>query len=157
EPGVTFQGEYFQLDGIGLAERPQRPLDIWLGGAVPAALRRVGRLGDGWLASFVPPGRAAAGIQTINEAAAEAGRTIDHDHFGISMQVAFDGQPLPGRLAEAARRRYPDVDPAEIVPVGWPAARRLIGEYVDAGVSKFVIYPAPPPAGSWDAFLDGFV
>lgn len=154
EPRVNFAGTFFQLEGIGLAERPDRPLDIWLGGAVPAALRRVGRLGDGWLASFQTPAQAAAGIQAINNAAAAAGRGLDQEHFGVSIQLAFE--EVPDRLAAALRRRAPDADPAELVPVGWSAARSLIGKYVEAGVSKFVVYPSLASGDSWDAFLDGF-
>ena len=153
EPSVTFHGEFFDFTDLGIGARPQRPLDIWLGGAAPAALRRVGRFGDGWLASLVTPAEAAAGIAVITEAAAAAGREIDPEHFGLSLRVAFD--PLPESQLAAIRRRRPDLDPAALVPVGWPAARAMIDEYVAAGVSKFVIYPAAPPQ-EWPSFLDGF-
>jgi hypothetical protein len=38
------------------------------------------------------------------------------------------------------------------VPHGWAQTRRLVEEYVTAGVSKFVIRPAAHPA-SWRRFL----
>ncbi len=44
--------------------------------------------------------------------------------------------------------------------IGWDhegpdGARRMIGEYVQAGLSKFVVRPVEP--GSFGPFLDGFV
>ncbi|MCM3921651.1 TIGR03854 family LLM class F420-dependent oxidoreductase [Frankia sp. AiPs1] len=153
EPQVTFHGEFFDFTDVGIGELPTRPLDIWLGGAAPAALRRIGRFGDGWLASMVSPEQAAAGIAEINAAAAAAGRRIDDDHFGLSLRVAF--APPAANALTALRGRYPDVDPARLVPVGWAAARELIGEYLAAGVSKFVIHPMTTPDG-WPSFLDSF-
>src|SRR6059058_664765 len=39
----------------------QQPLEVWLGGTVPAALERCGRLSDGWLPSQCTPEEAAEG------------------------------------------------------------------------------------------------
>ncbi|WP_261568264.1 TIGR03854 family LLM class F420-dependent oxidoreductase [Frankia gtarii] len=153
EPRVTFHGEFFDFTDVGIGELPTRPLDIWLGGAAPAALRRIGRFGDGWLASMVSPEQAAAGIAEIQQAAVAAGRRIDDDHFGLSLRVAF--APPPANALAALRRRYPDVDPSRLMPVGWAAARELIGEYLAVGVSKFVVHPATTPDG-WPSFLDSF-
>lgn len=154
EPSVTFQGEFFSFENLGIGERPNRPPDIWLGGAAPAALRRLGRFGDGWLASAVSPEQAAAGIAEIRAAAAAAGREIDPDHFGLSLRVA--NTPPPEETLAALRRRFPQLDPATFIPVGWDAARSVIAEYVAAGMSKFVVYPAAPP-DRWPDFFDAFV
>jgi probable F420-dependent oxidoreductase len=132
---------------------PAKPLDIWLGGSAPGALRRVGRFADGWLASFITPAEAAAGRAAIKEAAAEAGREVEEDHYGISLAVATEG--IPDALIAAARERRPDADPASLVAVSWPDARRMIGEYVDAGLTKFVIRSADP-RNAFGAFLDQF-
>jgi probable F420-dependent oxidoreductase len=154
EPSVTFHGEFFRLDEIGIGELPVRAPDIWLGGAVPAALERVGRFGDGWLASRQTVAETAAGIVAINRAAAEAGRELEQDHFGLSLPVAFGS--LPASAVASLRARRPDVDPASLVPVGWPAIRAAIERYVESGVSKFVLYPMVAP-GEWDAFLEAFM
>ena len=106
EPAVTFHGEFFDLDEASIGEPPQPPLDIWLGGSAPAGLRRIGRYADGWLGSFITPEEAAAGVDAIKTAAAEAGREIDPDHYGISVPVA-DEASAPA-LFEAARHRRPD-------------------------------------------------
>jgi probable F420-dependent oxidoreductase len=150
---VSFRGRFFTVDDARVGPLPARPLDIWLGGSAPGALRRVGRFGDGWLASFITPAEAAAGRAAIKEAAAAAGREVEEDHYGISLAVATEG--IPDALIAAALQRRPDADPASLVAASWPDARRMIGEYVDAGLTKFVIRPADPRS-SFEGFLDRF-
>ena len=151
---VTFRGEFFAVEEASVGPRPGRPLDIWLGGSAPGALRRVGRLGDGWLASFLTPAEAGAGRRAIEAAAAEAGREIEPDHYGISLAVADDAS-RPA-LLQAARRRRPEQDPATLIPSGWAAARAMVGEYVAEGLTKFVIRPGWTPVDP-DRFTEDFV
>jgi probable F420-dependent oxidoreductase len=150
---VTFDGEFFAVSDATVGTLPAKPLDIWLGGSAPAGLRRVGRLADGWLGSLMAPDEAGAAVRVIRDAAAEVRREVERDHFGISLAVAVDGIPAP-LLASIGRRR-PDADPAALVARGWDGARRMIEEYVRAGLSKFVVRPASP--GPFGPFLDGFV
>jgi probable F420-dependent oxidoreductase len=150
---VSFAGEFFTVENASVGPPPDQPLDIWLGGSAPGALRRVGRLGDGWLASFITPDEAREGRQAIQAAAAEAGREVEADHFGISLAVGSDG--LPPGLVEAIGQRRPGVDPASLAAGSWPAARALIEEYIAAGLSKFVIRPAGP-RDDLDQFLESF-
>jgi probable F420-dependent oxidoreductase len=150
---ADFSGRYFQVTSAAVQPRPVKPLDIWLGGAAPAAFRRIGRLGDGWLGSFLTPDEARHGRELIMAAAADAGREIEPDHFGISLAVA-DGE-MPTQLAAAARQRRPDVEPADLIATGWPALHRQIDAYVAAGLTKFVIRPAG--AEPIDSVVDRFV
>ena len=53
---VDHDGERFHYEGLKVRPQPKR-LDVWLGGIAPSELRRVGRMADGWLPSFVTPGR----------------------------------------------------------------------------------------------------
>jgi alkanesulfonate monooxygenase SsuD/methylene tetrahydromethanopterin reductase-like flavin-dependent oxidoreductase (luciferase family) len=46
---VTYRGRYYTLDGATISPLPRVPVEIWLGGTVPAAAERAGRLGDAWL------------------------------------------------------------------------------------------------------------
>jgi probable F420-dependent oxidoreductase len=150
---VSFHGEFFTVDGAHVGPLPAKPLDIWLGGSAPAGLRRVGRLADGWLGSFLTPGEAGAAREDIQAAAAAAGREVEEDHFGISLAVAHGD--VPAGLATSIGQRRPGIDPAALVPASWAAARLMIEQYIAAGLSKFVIRPAAPPA-SLDEFLDTF-
>ena len=151
---VSFAGSYFSVSSAGVGPLPAKPLDIWLGGSAPGALRRVGRLADGWLGSLLTPAEAGAAVAVIGEAAAQAGREVDPDHFGLSLPVALDGIPNP--LLASIRQRRPQTDPGTLVADGWDGAGRMIEQYVRAGLSKFVIRPAAPPA-SFGAFVNGFV
>jgi hypothetical protein len=63
---------------------------------------------------------------------------------------------IPDALLASIRRRRPEADPATLVAAGWDGARRLIEQYVEAGLSKFVIRPADSVA-SFGSFADGFV
>ncbi|WP_297793298.1 TIGR03854 family LLM class F420-dependent oxidoreductase [Mycobacterium sp.] len=153
EDSASFTGRYFTVTGAAVAPRPTPPLDIWLGGSAPAAFRRIGALGDGWLGSFLTPAEAKAGREAIERAAAQAGRRIEPDHFGISLAVS-DGD-LPAELAAAARRRRPDLDPDELIAAGWDRLHRQLDAYLEAGLTKFVIRPAG--SAPVDSFLDRFV
>ena len=156
EESVSFTGQYFTVEGASVGPPPMKPLDIWTGGSAPGAFRRAGRLADGWLGSFLTPPESRAAREAIQAAAAEAGREVEADHFGISLAVATDG--IPEQLAAAVRQRRPDTDPAALVAVGWADARRMLEEYVDAGLSKFVVRPASVSMapGALEDFLGRF-
>jgi probable F420-dependent oxidoreductase len=152
EESASYDGRYFSVTAAAVAPRPDPPLDIWLGGSAPAAFRRIGTLADGWLGSFLTPDEARAGREAIERAAEEAGRSIEPDHYGISLAVA--GGELPPELAAAVRHRRPDVDPADLVAADWDQLHRQLDRYVDAGLTKFVIRQADN--GPVEAFIDRF-
>ena len=154
---VSFDGEFFTVSDATVGTLPAKPLDIWLGGSAPAGLRRIGRLADGWLGSLLTPAEAGAAVKIIQEAAAEERREVEEDHFGLSLPVtlAGNGDGIPAPLLASINRRRPQADPATLVAQGWDDARRMIGHYVEAGLSKFVVRPASP--GPFGPFLDGFV
>jgi probable F420-dependent oxidoreductase len=151
---VSFDGSFFTVSKASVGPLPAKPLDIWLGGSAPCGLRRVGRLADGWLGSLLTPAEAGAAVAVINEAAADAGREVEADHFGLSLPVALDG--IPESLRASISRRRPHTDPELLVAAGWAGARRMIEQYVEVGLSKFVVRPATRPE-PFDSFTDGFV
>lgn len=148
----AFSGDFFTVTSTGVAPRPERPIDIWLGGAAPAGFRRIGRLADGWLGSFLTPAETRRGREQIEAAAEEAGRVIEPDHFGINLAVSTGG--LPADLLSAVRRRRPDVDPTELVANGWPQLHHMIDDYLAAGLTKFVIRAVS--LGDMGQFIDRF-
>jgi probable F420-dependent oxidoreductase len=150
---VSFAGQFFSVEGASVGPLPAKPLDIWLGGSAPEGLRRVGRFGDGWLGSFLTPAEAGAAREQIQAAAADSGREVDPEHFGISLAV---GTMTPD-VIRAIERRRPGVDPSTLSPATWPDAQRMIGAYIEAGLSKFVIRPASlPGSGGLEYFVDEF-
>jgi len=155
EPVVTHHGEFFHLDEASVGPLPAKPLDLWLGGRLPVGMRRLGRLGDGWLGSFVTPEEAAECRAQIERAAADAGRRIEEDHYGTNLLVVPDGQDAPDLARLRARARRPDLDPERLISVGWAAARDELRRFTDAGLTKFVVRPAGA-VGSRRDFLDQF-
>jgi probable F420-dependent oxidoreductase len=151
DDAVFHEGPRFRYEGLRVEPKPvQQPPDVWLGGIAPSELRRVGRLADGWLPSFVTPADAAAGRTVVEQVAAAHGRAIDPEHFGALIPYAVNA--VPDALAAGLRARRPDLDdPTVLVPVGWEQLAVRIAEFVAVGTSKFVVVPLqePPGAGAW--------
>ncbi len=148
---VHHDGPRFPLDGVRLRVTPhQDPLEVWLGGRVPVELRRIGRLGDGWLPSFMTPDEVAAGWAVINEVAAEHGRSVPADHLG--MLVPYADGPLSDDVAALFAARRPDVDARDLVAGGLDDLRAKLEAYIAIGASKFVVLPLAAPA-DWDSEL----
>ncbi|HVM08611.1 MAG TPA: TIGR03854 family LLM class F420-dependent oxidoreductase [Acidimicrobiales bacterium] len=149
EESVDHDGRFFSYKGVTVRPKPVSKMEVWLGGRAPSELRRVGRLGDGWLPSFCTPAEAAEGRAVVEAAAADAGRSIDPEHYGALVIYNRGGGPLPERLAQLVTLRRPDTDPSEVIPSGTVELRRQLERFVDVGFSKFVVVPAGDPP-SWD-------
>ncbi len=156
EEPLTHHGDHFHYDALRVLPKPhQHHLDVWLGGIAPSELRRVGRLADGWLPSFVTPDDAARGREVIEGVLAEHDRTIDDDHYGALVPYAFG--PLPEVLMAGLAKRRPDLaDPSVLVPQSWDALLDTISRFVAAGTTKFVVLPIvePPNPDAWVAHLE---
>jgi probable F420-dependent oxidoreductase len=99
---VTVDGRFHHITAAGLAPLPrQRPIPIWVGGHAPKALRRVGRIADGWFPVFRPHGGLEEALETIHEGAAEAGR--DMSGFQFEGRLEFASRDMDA-VAEHARR-----------------------------------------------------
>ena len=124
EDVVDHHGKRFQIEGARVLPKPtQEKLDVWLGGISPLELKRVGRLGDGWLPSFVSPADVKDGIAEIKRIAAEHDRGIDEDHYGVLLSY-HDGN-LDERLVKSLKARRPDLDiPPEVERIVLRAMRK---------------------------------
>ena len=98
---ITFQGEWHRITDAGIKPLPvQRPIPVWFGGGADRVMRRIARLGDGWLADL------EAGdpenpelIEKMRGYLREAGR--DPDAFPIEAWVMI-GDRAPEEWAEHA-------------------------------------------------------
>jgi probable F420-dependent oxidoreductase len=86
------------------AQRPRPP--VYLAGATPAALRRVGRRADGWLPVGIAPRQVmpamlAERLAVIRETAARAGR--DPDAIGVILRVNVQAGTQLDALADGLR------------------------------------------------------
>jgi probable F420-dependent oxidoreductase len=102
EKSVTFDGEFHHIDHSGLAPQPvQRPIPIWIGGFAPAALRRVGRIADGWFPMVRPQGGLEEALEIIRGAGTEAGRDLSNFEFEGRLEYSVRDHD---KIAEHARR-----------------------------------------------------
>ena len=136
---ISHEGEFYPVTDVQVLPRPVKgDLEVWLGGIAPSELRRVGRVGDGWLPSFCSPDDIVGAMPVIEEAATAAGRSIDPQHIGALIPYC-DGE-LPSRIIEMVQHRRPDLDPRRVIPTR-AQLPELIGEFVAVGASKFVVLP----------------
>jgi probable F420-dependent oxidoreductase len=148
EENVTFQGRFFSVEDVTIMPQPwqKNGLPIWIGGRSEAALRRTGRLGDGWLVSSVSPTEVEAGIQSIRAYAAAAERQVPEDHYGVLIPFYFaassdDAVEIAGRSV----RPRPDMPVGEFTAFGTPdEVRGKVQAYIAAGATKFIMRPCGP-------------
>ncbi|MBS2551931.1 TIGR03619 family F420-dependent LLM class oxidoreductase [Catenulispora sp. NL8] len=96
ENGATFHGEFFDFDSIFSYPKPliESGLPIHVGGSSPAAARRAGRVGDGWLpGGTLKEDERQALWELVKSTAREAGRdpeAIAYARMG-SMEMTAEG------------------------------------------------------------------
>jgi len=154
EDAVDHDGEHFSYRGLTVRPKPlQGDMDVWLGGRARSELRRCGRLGDGWLASFLTAAECAERRPVIEKAAADAGRAIDDEHYGAMVLHARDS--VPDALRERLAAVRPESRADDLVAIGPGRLRERLGEYVDVGFSKLVVVPLDEPSAAhgWDRAL----
>jgi probable F420-dependent oxidoreductase len=77
---VNFRGRFHVIDRAGIQPRPHtQSIPVWIGtlGTSQEALRRIGRVADGWLPQMAPGDRLRSANDTVKHAAIEAGRDPD--------------------------------------------------------------------------------
>lgn len=114
-------GEHLLPDGLLVLPAPERPIPLLVGGHSPAALRRAGTLGDGWLAqqpvTDLDPAGLAREVAEVRRHAAAAGR--DPAALRVVLRVADSlgrcgevAAQVPGLLAAGVGEVVVDTDPA---------------------------------------------
>jgi len=90
---VTFDGRWHKIVDAGINPLPvQRPIPIWFGGSDERALRRLGRVGDGWFPLLGPDEKCRGMIEAVRRYAREAGR--NPSAIGIEGRISY-GQGSP--------------------------------------------------------------
>jgi alkanesulfonate monooxygenase SsuD/methylene tetrahydromethanopterin reductase-like flavin-dependent oxidoreductase (luciferase family) len=148
EENVTFEGKFYSVQNVTIMPRPwqKNGLPIWIGGRSQAALRRTGRLGDGWLVSSVSPVEVDAGIKAIRGYAAEAARQVPEDHYGVLIPFYFAANAEKAfELGGRAVRPRADMPMPEFTAFGnSDQVRAKVQAYITAGATKFVMRPCGP-------------
>lgn len=104
EERFSYDGRIFHYDSVAVTPKPARVPPIMIGGFVDDAIRRAGRIGDGYISSRAEPARVAEAFRMAAEERRAAGK---------------EGPPIVGLLQNAYVTQDPDRD--------WPMVRDGIG------------------------------
>ena len=98
---IEFEGDHFSAESMAMEPKPPQGggIPLWIGGGSKAALRRAGRVGDGWMASGLLGEAAETAIATVKAEAEQAGR--DPEALGFQCQLA-----TPPRAGDPSTREY---------------------------------------------------
>ena len=152
-PSATFDGEFFQLDGVLMEPKPlQKPYPrLWGGGAAEAAVRRGVRLCDGFFGAGASTTKAfASQVTLVRELLAASGRSTGFGpgEFPIAKRVYFaidsDGARARERMNAALAGMYGQPVPAiEAAAVAGTVDECVAGvrAVIDAG-AEMVLFTA---------------
>jgi len=89
---VTLKGNYHTVDDMGIAPMPrQRPIPIWFGGEADVVIRRMARLGDGWMLNRAYPEEAKPMLEKLHGYLGQEGR--NPDEFGVDIRINLSKHP----------------------------------------------------------------
>lgn len=139
---MTCTGPHFPIERVCFASLAAADVPILVGGRSPAALRRAGRFGDGWLGLWVTPERFRGSCMDIATAALSEGRGNVCWQHAMHVWCGFDSKAdvARDRLAAAMEGLYrtPYEKFARYSPAGRPAdVAAFLQGYVDAGCRSF--------------------
>ena len=149
-PNVTHEGTFYKFSNVTIEPRPAKgALDIWIGGNSDLAIKRTARYGDGWFPSFVTPHDFQSGIAKLMDYGRQYGREMNPREAGVLILTHIsDNKAKAQEITQQFLKGF--ALPAESL-----LARCAIGSateciekvqaYIDAGCSKFVLWPIVPP------------
>lgn len=104
EERFDFEGKHYSYSQVAVTPKPQRVPPLFIGGFVDAAVKRAGRIGDGYISSRAEVDRVAESFELASEARRDAGHA---------------GPPQVALLQNAFVTEEPERD--------WPLVREGIG------------------------------
>lgn len=96
---VTHHGEFFDVDDALILPAPQPAIPIIVGGRSDVALRRAGRLGDGWIGIWNSARRFEEATAIIDDAAGAAGRRNVEWQHAMQVWCGLGTDPADGRAS----------------------------------------------------------
>lgn len=161
--GETYKGRFYSNEGVSIEPRPEETPPIWIGSwGSDAGLRRVARLGDGWLASGynTTPEKFAEGTSRLRELLPPHGK--DPDTFGnalVTMMIHVeDDRAKAHRVLEEwvgpALGRTPDELGDRLLVASAEECAERLSRYAAAGVHRVFLWPVGPPIRQLELFGD---
>ena len=143
---VTFHGEHFDVTDAVIRPAPDPAVPLLVGGRSDAAVRRAGRLGDGWLATWCAVRRLREALELCDDQAGRAGRDGVHWRHTLQSWVGLDGSREAARSRVAAGMEAFYKVPFEAferyTPYGTPEdVAAFLAPYREAGVERFNLTP----------------
>lgn len=127
---------------------PRGDIPIWVGGRSDAALRRAGRLGDGYLGLFLRPEDLRRSLDRVDEERRVAGRSgVSSRAMALWMACDEDGQRARDVAGDTIAREYqmPPERFAKYVVAGTPAELvTRLEQYLAVGLDHVHIHIAHP-------------
>jgi alkanesulfonate monooxygenase SsuD/methylene tetrahydromethanopterin reductase-like flavin-dependent oxidoreductase (luciferase family) len=147
ENNVSFSGSFSKFEGITVQPKPLQSggVPIWLASNnIEPGLKRVGRLGDGWLNNITDPKVYEECLGKIRAYAAEAGRDPQRIEPGLYFTLAAgdDSDIREGQhfLSQYYNRPYEAVAKAMVCVMGsWDQVMDRIQAYAEAGARTIVL------------------
>jgi alkanesulfonate monooxygenase SsuD/methylene tetrahydromethanopterin reductase-like flavin-dependent oxidoreductase (luciferase family) len=147
ENDVSHAGNFSRFEHVTIEPKPAQPggVPIWLAANnVEPGLRRVARLGDGWLNNIKSPEVYRECWDKIRGYAADNGRDPDSIHPAIYFTLAAGGKDavVEGQsfLAQYYNRSYEAVANAMLCVTGsWDEVINCIEKYIEAGARTVVL------------------
>ena len=92
EERVAHEGKHYRFGTISPAPKPVQSggPPIWIGGRSPAAMRRAGLLGDGYVSTMTSPERYRSNLELVARHAGERGREIPRFGTGALLFTVLD-------------------------------------------------------------------
>jgi coenzyme F420-dependent glucose-6-phosphate dehydrogenase len=180
EDSVDFKGDYFELVGANIYDRPEKPVPVYIAAGGPLVARYAGRAGDG----FICTSGKGMDLYTeklmpaVAEGAAKAERPVEDVDKMIEIKISYDRDaatalentrfwaplsltPEQKHSVQSATEmeRLADELPIEQVAKRWIVASdpeqavEMIKPYVDAGLNHLVVHG---PGHDQERFLTQF-
>jgi coenzyme F420-dependent glucose-6-phosphate dehydrogenase len=180
EDSVDFKGDYFELVGANIYDRPEKPVPVYIAAGGPLVARYAGRAGDG----FICTSGKGMDLYTeklmpaVAEGAAKAERPLEDVDKMIEIKISYDRDaatalentrfwaplsltPEQKHSVQSATEmeRLADELPIEQVAKRWIVASdpeqavEMIKPYVDAGLNHLVVHG---PGHDQERFLTQF-
>lgn len=91
QPLVTISTPEHSIPDAGLNPLPTAPISVWFGGSIDTALRRLARVGDGWIPNAMPLDKLEVELNKVWGYVAEAGRSAAD--FGVDYRIHISSTP----------------------------------------------------------------